>query len=133
MRKVGWNSREDQKGMTLVELMIAVMILVPVLTVVLQGFVRCLEMNAVAQETSLVVWAERSKIAVIEKTPFNDIHRTYDAQTFTVSGLNGQGTVTVIESVTDPALLTVSIAYVWTGRGGRSRNVGFSTYIYNRS
>lgn len=122
---------DKKRGLTLVELMIAVMILVPVLTVVLQGFVRCLEMNAIAQETSLVVWAERTKIAAIEETPFNNIQSTFNGQTFTVSGLSGQGTVTV--SAPEVDLLTVAIVYNWTGRGARARSIGFSTYIYNRS
>ncbi len=131
MRKGYLKGIKEGRGMTLVELMIAVMILVPVLTVVLQGFVRCMEMNTIAKETSAVVFAERSKIGIIEKVPFNDIYTAFNGQTFTISGLSGQGTVTVNNN--DPALLLVSINYVWTGHLGRARSIGFSTYIYNRS
>ncbi len=131
MRKAYCKGARDSCGMTLVELMIAVMILVPVLTVVLQGFVRCMEMNTIARETSAVIFAERSKIGIMEKVPFNDIYTAFNGQTFTISGLSGQGTVTVNND--DPALLLVSINYVWTGHLGRVRSIGFSTYIYNRS
>ncbi|MBF0331401.1 MAG: hypothetical protein HQL17_05640 [Candidatus Omnitrophica bacterium] len=145
----------SSRGLTLAELMVAAMILLPLLTVVMQNFITCMEMNVLAQQTSQAMWAERTRMAAIEKTPFDQIYATFDRQTFSVSGLNGIGVSYVDNTV--PDLLTIYISFSWKDRNGtihgedtnlngqingtedKNNNgrldspVGFATVIYNKS
>lgn len=155
MERQNGPKRIRSAGLTLVELLVAVMILLPLLTVVLQNFITCMEMNALAQQTSQAVWAERTRMAAIENTPFNQIYSTYHQQTFTVSGLDGIGVSYV--DITSVDLLTVYISFSWHDRRGRINGedtnlngqidgaedvnnngrldsaVGFATQIYNKT
>lgn len=107
----------SNKGISMVEVLVATLVLLPILTVVMQNFIRCMEMNEKAQQTSLAVWAERSRATAIERTPFNQIAATYNNTTFTVPGLNGAG-ATYVEAP-DPDLLTVHLSFSWRDRRGR--------------
>lgn len=117
MLKQVCSQRSGSKGMTLVEVLLAIMILVPLLTVVLQNFVQCSELNSMSRNTSLAVWGERNRLAEIERTPFSQIAATYDRQPFTIDGLNGIG-VTYIET-TSQDLLTVHATFSWRDMKGR--------------
>ena len=145
-------------GMTLVELMVAVLLLLPILTVVMQNFITCMTLNSSSEDTSKVIWQERSLLAAMEKTSFHDIKGTYDKKTFPLAGPQGYLTTYVDEanSITDTDLLVVYISATWKDRSGRytgedvnlngtldagedkngndrlDSNVGFSTFIYDK-
>lgn len=152
---MGHNKKRSQRaGMTLMELTAAVLILLPLLTVVMQNFITCVNLNANAEGTSMAIWQERSLAAAIEKTPFDDIYSTYDRKSFPLSGLNGRIVTYVTPTASD--LLTVHIAATWkdrreryngedvnlngllddgedkNGNGRLDSNVGFSTFIYDK-
>jgi hypothetical protein len=140
--------------MTIIELMIAVLLLLPLLTVVMQNFITCMHLNASAEGTSKAIWQERTLFATIEKTPFDDIYNTYNNKTFPLVGLNGYMVTYVTQ--TDADLLTVHISAAWkdlrgrcngedvdvngqidagedkNGNGRLDSNVGFSTFIYDK-
>ena len=152
---VGQNSsRSPRLGMTLMELMVAVLLLLPLLTVVMQNFITCVHLNASAEAISKAIWQERTLVAAVEKTPFNSIYDTYNNKAFPLVGLNGYMTTYVIQ--TDSDLLTLYISATWKDRRGHyngedvnlngqldagedkngnnrlDSNVGFSTFIYNK-
>ena len=144
--------------MTMVDLMVSVLILLPSLTVVMQNFVTCMALNASAEETSKAIWQERSLVAAIEKTSFHTIQDTYNNKSFAMTGLKGFMTTYVDEAngVTDTDLLIVRISATWKDRRGRyngedvnlngqldvgedknnnnrlDSNVGFSTFVYDK-
>ncbi len=146
--------RRQSSGMTLMELMVAVLLLLPILTVVMQNFITCVHLNASAEGTSKATWQERTTMSAIEKTPFSDIYDTYHNKKFAIAGLNGYVVTYVTQTAAD--LLTIHISATWKDRMGRyngedvnyngqldtgedknnngrlDSNVGFSTFIYNK-
>jgi Tfp pilus assembly protein PilV len=154
--------RSRRSGMSLMELIVAAMLLLPLLTVVLQNFITCMTLNANAEGTSKAIWQERALVAAIEKTPFEDIIDTYNNKKFPLVGLTGYVvTYAAYVSQADTDLVVVYISATWKDRGGRyngedvnlngqldagedkvfngqpangrlDSNVGFSTFIYNK-
>jgi Tfp pilus assembly protein PilV len=140
--------------MTLVELMIAVMLLLPLLTVVMQNFITCVHLNASAEGTSKAIWQERALVAAMQKTPFHSIFDTYNGKKFPLVGMNGSIATYVTPTTSD--LWTVYISATWQDRRGRyngedvnlngeldagedknsngrlDSDVGFSTFIYDK-
>jgi Tfp pilus assembly protein PilV len=146
--------RGQRSGMTLMELLVSVLLLLPILTVVMQNFITCVHLNASAEGTSKAIWQERTTMSAIEKTPFFDIYNTYNNKKFALAGLNGYVVTYVDQTAAD--LLTVRISATWKDRMGRyngedinyngqldagedknnngrlDSNIGFSTFIYNK-
>jgi Tfp pilus assembly protein PilE len=146
--------RLQRSGMTLMELMIAVMLLLPLLTVVMQNFITCVHLNASAEGTSKAIWQERTLVAAIQETSFHSIFDTYDQKKFPLVGMNGYIVTYVAPTSSD--LWTVYVSATWKDRRGRyngedvnlngqldagedkngnnrlDSNVGFSTFIYDK-
>ena len=107
----------DSKGFTLMELMIATLIISLVFIGIVLCFVRCMELSELARNSSNAVLASKSRLAEIENTAFNQIVNTYNNVTFTTPGLNGIGTTTV--DGTNPDLLIVTVTFCWKQKNGR--------------
>ena len=107
---------KNQAGLTLVELLIAVLILVPFFTIGLQTFIKCIELSDIAKNSSLAITGIKSRLAVIENTSYNQIAGIYNNTTFTITGLNGIG-ITYVD--TSAKHLTVTISFSWRERNGR--------------
>ena len=146
--------RRRSSGMTLVELMVATLLLLPLLTVVMQNFITCAHLNTSAEGTSKAIWQERTLVAAIEKTPFHQIRDAYNNKFFALAGMSGH--IATYVDQTDTDLLTVHISATWKDIRGRlngedinlngvldagedqngnnrlDSNVGFSTFIYDK-
>lgn len=147
-------SRSRRSGMTLIEIMAAVLLLLPLLTVVMQTFITCAHLNASAEGISKAIWQERTLVAAIEKTRFQDIYSTYNDRSFPLSGLTGSMAVHVEQA--DADLWAVYVSATWKDIRGRyngedvnlngrlddgedrnangrlDSNVGFATFIYDK-
>ena len=110
------NAKADQ-GMTMVELLVAVGLLVLVFTGIMMSYLNTMELQETAQSTSAAIRAAAGRLEQIRATTFSQITATYDNVPFAVTGLDGMG-VTYINS-SDPALLLVTVSVSWRSRNDR--------------
>jgi len=107
----------DENALTLVELMIAAVILTLTFLGVLLTFLRCMELNEISRNTTLGLEAASSKIEEIKNTSFAQIFATHNDQTFTAAGVDGIGVVRIDN--TNPQLLQVFATFCWRQSNGR--------------
>ena len=106
-----------QKGFTVVEVMIATLILVPLFAIGMMVFVKCMDLSDMSKNSSLAVWGVKKRIASIENTAYNQIFNTYNNTTFTLNGLTGIGKTYIDNSSADHLIVTV--LFCWKERNGR--------------
>ena len=107
----------NNKGFTLAELMIAAIILAVTFVGMLLTYLRCMELNEISRNSSLVIQAATSELEDIKNTPFSQVFANHNGTTFTVAGINGIGVVTVDNTNAD--LLEVVISFSWRQSNGR--------------
>lgn len=107
----------NNKGLTLMEIMVSLAILVPLFAGVMVGYVKCLEFNSISKNTSTAILAVQNKITEIENTQFDQVVSTYNNATFTATGLDGIGVTYVDSSVAN--ILSVKTVFCWRERNGR--------------
>ena len=105
------------EGFSLTELMIAAAVFLLVIAGVLISYIACLELAEVSKNSSLAVYAAKSKIEEMKNTPFSQILAAYNNTTFTTANLNGIGVCYVDDS--NPDLLHVSVVFCWKQPNGR--------------
>ena len=105
------------KGLTLVEILMASIILLPVFVSAFVGFIKGMELSEMARHSSQAVSAVKSKLSEIENTPFAQIKDDFDLVTFTSAGLNGIGVSYVDDS--EPNILRVNTTFCWREKNGR--------------
>ena len=103
--------------MTLPELLVAVFILVLAVTGIILSYLQAMELQEVAQATSIATKAALSRMDQIRATTYSQIKATYNGVAFNVSGLNAKG-VTYIDDST-PELLYVKVVVSWKQRSNR--------------
>lgn len=108
--------KPNQAGLTLVETLIAVLILLPLFSISMLTFIKCIELSDMAKNSSLAMTGIKSRLAIIENTQYNQIAGTYNNTNFTIAGLNGIG-VTYVDTSTNH--LTTTISFSWKERNGR--------------
>lgn len=106
----------NKQGFSLIELLMAVVILLPVLTLGMQVFIKCVELSDLSKNSSLAVNGIKNRLTTIENTDYNQISGTYNNSTFTIAGLNGIGK-TYVDTSTNHINITVSFS--WKERNGR--------------
>ena len=104
--------------MTLLELLLAVIILTPLLVIAMKNFFTCAELGAKSYQVALATHAVGDRLAAIRNTDFASILSTYNGTTFTVAGLTGIGMTSVVVDPDDPNMLTVSIEFSWKDHTG---------------
>lgn len=109
--------KSNRAGFTLVELMIAVMILVGAVAGILLSYLRCLELNEISRCSSRALQAANSRMEQVKSTAFNQIKPNFHLNTYTVSGLNAGGVSYVDDS--NPDLLLVTTSVCWRLSNGR--------------
>lgn len=119
MRIFFWQGKKlaCSRGMTLPEVLLAMIILAPVLVLGIKNFAQCAALTEQAVQSSRAVAAVKNRIAAIENTAYASVYSTYHNTTFTVTGLNGIG-LTEVDN-TDPNLLIVHVEFSWRDRRGR--------------
>ena len=109
--------RKAAPGFTLVELMVATLILVAVLVGLLASYVACLDLTDLAKNTSTAINIAQSKIEDIKNDTYVQIKADYNNVPFNVTGLTGKG-VSYVDD-TNPDLLEVTVTVCWRQKNGR--------------
>ncbi len=105
------------KGLTLPELLVATIILLPLFVGTIFSFIKCMELSEMARHSSMAVLACKNKMAEIENTAFAQVYGNFNNTTFTTPDLNGIGVVYVNNS--NPDALEISASFSWRERTGR--------------
>ena len=106
-----------QQGLTLVELMIAAVIMIAAFTGVLLTYIKCVELSELSKNSSIALSAAKNQLESIKNTPFANIFANYNQVSFNPVGLTGKG-VSYIDN-TNPDLLKVTISVSWRQSNGR--------------
>jgi Tfp pilus assembly protein PilV len=108
---------QNKKGFTVVEIMIAILVLLPVLIAIVLTLVRSMELAELNRNSAIALWDVKSKLAEIENTPFSQIAANFDNVTFISPDLTGVG-VTYVNNI-NSSMLEVTATFSWTQKGGR--------------
>ncbi|MBI3618229.1 MAG: prepilin-type N-terminal cleavage/methylation domain-containing protein [Candidatus Omnitrophica bacterium] len=128
----------DQKGFTLVEVLIAVGILAVVIVGLLQLFVYCSNLAEAAGNTTLAVNEAQNKMEEIRNHDFNSIATDYASggtpgNTFTLTSLNGTGTITTSQEAGGSSeLLRIQIDVSWQNKNSRNFSTALTSLIAKR-
>ena len=106
-----------QKAFTLPELLVATTIILLTSLGILFTYIQCLEINNINHDTLKALASARNQIETIKATPFDQIHDTYNNQTFPLDGITGIGTTDVNDK--NPELLEVTVKCFWRQAKGR--------------
>ena len=106
-----------RKGLTLPELLITTIILLPLFVGTILSFIKSMELSEMARHSSMAVLACKNKMAAIEDTAFTLVPGNFNNTTFTAPDLNGIGVVYVDSS--NPDLIEVTASFSWRERTGR--------------
>jgi prepilin-type N-terminal cleavage/methylation domain-containing protein len=121
----------SDKGFTLVELLLATMILAVVLTGLMQVFIRSSVLAEMTRTKTAAMSEAIGKMEEIRNYDFDSIYADYNGTTFTLpqldaNGKAGNGYIYVAEIVSGE-LLDVEIVITWWDKQGRAiydRNIG---------
>ncbi|MBM3252424.1 MAG: prepilin-type N-terminal cleavage/methylation domain-containing protein [Candidatus Omnitrophica bacterium] len=102
---------------TLMELMIAALILALVLVGLLASYVSCVQLAEIARETSIAINGANANAEEITKHDFASIKADYDEKTFTPDYLNGIG-ISYVDD-TNSELLKITVTVCWRQQRGR--------------
>ena len=127
----------DQKGFTLVEVLIAVGILAVVIMGLLQLFVYCSNLAEAAGNTTLAINEAQNKMEEIRNHDFNAIAIDYASggtpgDTFALTSLNGTGAVTTSQVGGSSELLQIQVDVAWQSKNGRSLSTALTGLIAGR-
>jgi type II secretory pathway pseudopilin PulG len=107
---------KNNDGFTLVELLVATVIIIIAFVGVLLSFIRCMELSEMSKNSSLAVSAAKTRMSQINNTPFTLIKNNFDKIAFDPDGLNGKGVSYIDDSISD--LLEVKITVCWQQKNG---------------
>lgn len=111
------SAKQKTAGMTIVEMLIATLIMVPVCITIMYVFLQCMEYNDLARNTSTALHSCQKTLAQIEGTAFDQIAASYHQTTFTETGLNGRG-VSYVDS-SNANYLKLTSSFSWRQKNGR--------------
>jgi prepilin-type N-terminal cleavage/methylation domain-containing protein len=103
--------RITNQGFTLPELMVAAMVTIIAFLGILYTYARYLELDELSRNTAIALQTSQNKIEAIKNTQFDQIVATFNNQTFTSSGINGRGAVTI--DSTNPKLMLITVTFCW--------------------
>lgn len=113
------------RGFTLVELLLAVLILGFTLVGLIQVFIRCSALSELAENKTIVVSELQGKMEEIRGHDFNSIATDYifsgtPGNTFNLNQITGMGVIYIDEFFSgDSGLLRVKIVASWEDKNGR--------------
>lgn len=107
-------------GFTLLELMLASVIMIVALGGLLASYVLCFNLSETAKNTTLATNAIQLELETIRDYNFYDIQSDYNNATFTVSGFANQQAIgsVIVESISAD-LLRITVSVSWRQKGGR--------------
>ncbi len=127
----------DQKGFTLVEVLIAVGILAVVIVGLLQLFVYCSTLAEAAGNTTLAINEAQNKMEEIRNHAFSAIAIDYASggtpgDTFALTSLNGTGAIATIQAGGSSSLLQVQVTVSWQNKNSRNFSTALTGLIAER-
>lgn len=127
----------DRKGFSLVEVLVSVGILAVAIIGLLQVFIYCSILADSAENVTTALGEAQSKMEEIRNHEFTDIAVDYASggtpgDTFSLSGLDGTGTITVSDFGGSAEILQLQIDIDWQNKDGRSQTVTLSSLIAER-
>lgn len=113
--------KKKSPGFTLVELMVATLILGVTLVGLLGSYISCLDLNDLSKNTSLAINIAQTKLEEIKNHDYalikNDYDPTNQGKPFDITGLTGKG-VSYVDD-TNPNLLLVTVTVCWRQQNRR--------------
>jgi hypothetical protein len=103
--------------MTLVEVMVATLIMLVAVIGILFSYVKFLELEEIGRGATIATRAIKNKVEEIKNTSFNNIYSTYNNTSFTVTGMDGIGKIYVDNS--QDRLRIVKVVFCWRMLGRR--------------
>ena len=136
-RKMREKNYQSPQGFTLVEVLIAIGILAIVIVGLLQLFVYCSTLAEAAGNTTLAVNEAQNEMEEIRNHSFGSIATDYASggtpgNTFTLTNLNGTGTITTSQIGGSSELLQIQIDVSWQNKNGRSFATALTGLIARR-
>ena len=128
---------KTDKGFTLVEVMIAVGILAIVIVGLLQLFIYSSALAEAAGNTTLAINEAQNKMEEIRNHDFGSITIDYASggtpgDTFTLTNLNGTGTITTSQFGGSSELLQIQIDVSWQNKNSRNFSTALTGLIAER-
>ena len=108
---------QTSQGFTLVELLMAVIILGFVLVGLIQVFLQCSVLAELSSNKTTAMSELQGKMEEIRNSTYSSIAGTYDNATFDLSQLTGKGVIDVDSTNAD--LLEIKIVASWQNKYGR--------------
>jgi Tfp pilus assembly protein PilE len=127
-----------QKGLTLIEVLIAAAVLIVSCSLVFLLFTNCIILNESNRNLTLAVSHAQYILEEIKNTNFSSIKTSIDGGTWdwTIATLSGHELtaltneeITTSEAGTDPDLLNITVTVNWQDRGGRNRTITMQTLM----
>lgn len=121
-----------QKGFTLMELMMAAVILALALVGMIGLFLKCIILNETNRNSITALSHAQFTMEEIKNTSFVDIaSATWDSTTISSKGLTPLNSESIVINVTgvDPKDVTTTVT--WRDRGVRGRSIALETLIAN--
>lgn len=109
--------KNNQRGVTLPELIVSLVVFVIAIVGILYSYVKCLELQDLGRNTSIATQAVRNKMENIKNSTFATLFATYNNTTFTAANINGRGVVYVNNSNVN--LPQIKIVFCWKQPNGR--------------
>jgi type II secretory pathway pseudopilin PulG len=108
-----------KKGFTLIEVLIATIILTGAILAILSTLIQCSNLQESSKNLSLTISAARAKVEEMRNVDFSDLITDYNGP-FDVSGLNAKGRVdTSYVAGSSNKLINVRVVICWRQKGGR--------------
>jgi len=115
----------SQKGVTLVEMLLAAVILSFAVCGILALYVNCFGLVSISKNTSIAANTSQGLMEEIRNTPFPQIVDNYNNVNFTVNTMPSNRGVVYVDD-TDPELLRVTISVCWNQKNrifGEDKNL----------
>ncbi len=128
INKANTSRQTKHQGLTLIELMIAVMILAFVLVGLLETYIVCLDLVEISKNTSIAINNAQNKLEEIKNYTYAQIKTQYNKVPFNLTGINGKGVSYAFYcnnpldcsdnyAITD--LLEIIVSVSWKQKNGR--------------
>ncbi len=120
----------SHKGFSLVELLLAAVILAFVLTGLLALFISCIFLNDTNRNTTIAISHAQFAMEEVKNTTFTSITgATWNSTAIASKGLTPLNSETIVIGVSGTDTLDIAVTVNWKDRGTRDRTISLETLI----